>query len=60
LLKAFSIFKNLLILLDFFLFRCVEGPQANFYGFRGCDDWATREYCSIKGNIQILNDEEVK
>jgi hypothetical protein len=41
------------------IFRCVEGPNVNLYGFRGCEDWAKNEYCVVKDKIQILIEEEV-
>ena len=46
-------------MLVFNLFRCVEGPQANVYGFIGCEDWGRKEYCSLKANIGILTEQEV-
>ncbi len=39
--------------------RCVEGPKADFYGYRGCEDWAKKEYCVLKDKILVLLELEV-
>ena len=39
--------------------RCVEGQDVNLYGFRGCEDWAKKEYCYIKDQIVFLTETEV-
>ena len=51
--------KTKTTLIFVYFFRCVEGPNVNLYGFRGCEDWAKKEYCVLKDKIQILIEEEV-
>jgi len=40
-------------------FRCVEGPDANYYGFVSCGDWALKEKCFLQQQLQELNRQEV-
>jgi len=31
--------------------KCVHGPDADFYGYNGCIDWAKRQYCSYRDEL---------
>jgi len=38
--------------------KCADGPDADYYGYTGCIDWAKRQYCQYKGELELVRSQD--